>query len=142
MKNLLKVILPPLIGFSILFVAGKFHLVYHPSGDNDTGRATIISLISFFCYIYIFLLLLVIAFFSQLLVIVPAWNGAVHKPGVVIINAIVDLFFICLLFALGVSYAIWDPLEGIHRLVKILIFTSGIQLIYWLINLFVLLIIE
>ena len=142
MKNLLKVILPPLIGFLILFCAGQLGYDYFTTAGNQVGSATISSLIDFFGYVYILPMLFIVALLTQLLIVVPTWNGSMHKPGVVLLNAIVDLVFVCLIFALGISYAILDRPDGAAYLVKLVAFNTVTQLVYWLINLFVLLLLE
>lgn len=93
-------------------------------------------------YRYTLPLLFVIALLTQVLIIVPVWRGMLAKTVADKINIILDLCFICLLFALGIGYAIWDPQAGIHNLVKLVGFMLAVQLAYWLINLVILLLLE
>ena len=93
-------------------------------------------------YRYTLPLLFFVAVLTQLLVIVPVWRSLVKKTAADRINLIIDLCFICFLFALGISYAIWDPQRGIHNLVKLVGFMSAVQVVYWLINLLILYLLE
>jgi hypothetical protein len=136
MKKLLKITLPPFIAFFIFFLGIRYSSVYFELNIDDMGLGNLKSFMAF--YRYTLPLLFLVAILTQLLAIVPAWRGMGKKTVADRINIIVDLCFICLLFALGVSYAIWDPERGIHNLIKLIGFMSAVQLVYWFINLLVL----
>ncbi len=93
-------------------------------------------------YRYTLPLLFTVAVLTQLLVVVPVWRSLLKRPIANRVNVLTDLCFICLLFAFGVSYAIWDPEHGINDLVKLAAFMSAVQLVYWLINLAILFLLE
>ncbi len=104
------------------------------------GEGTLRSFMAF--YKYFLPLLFVIGLFTQLLVIVPVWDYLIVKPWPYKVNAIVDLGFVCLLFAAAISYTIWDMADGSHHFITLLVYMLAAQLIYWFINLLALLLIE
>lgn len=89
-------------------------------------------------YRYTLPLLFVVAVLTQLLVVMPVWNSMHNKTIADKINVIVDLCFICLVFAFGISYAIWDPVTGTNGLIKLAGFMTAVQLVYWFIDLLIL----
>jgi formate/nitrite transporter FocA (FNT family) len=140
MKKLLKVILPPFIGFFIFFAGVRYSTVYFTLKIDEMGLGNLKSFMAF--YRYTLPLLFLVAVLTQLLIIVPIWRSLVEKTAADKVNLIIDLFFICFVFALGISYAIWDPQRGIHNLVKLVGFMSAVQLVYWSINLLILYLLE
>jgi len=97
------------------------------------------NLVSFMAY-YRFLLPLLFAdaVLTQLLIVIPLWNNVLNKSRIFKTNVFVDVAFICLMFAFGISYAIWDAGSGVIHFFKTFIFMTAVQLVYWTINLFVL----
>ena len=93
-------------------------------------------------YRYTLPLLLTIGVLTQLLVIVPIWDNAWVSTTGNKVNALIDLLFVCLVFALGISYVIWDTSTGIPRFFKLVEFMGSIQLVYWIINILILYTIE
>ena len=140
MKHLLRVILPPFIGFFIYFVAIRYSTLYFTLQIDKMGVGNLTSFMAF--YRYALPLLFLVAVLTQYVVIAPVWNGMEEKTIADKINVINDLCFICLVFALGISYAIWEPQRGIHNLVKLVGFMTAVQLGYWFINLLVLYLFE
>jgi hypothetical protein len=140
MKKLLRVMLPPFIGFFIFFVGVRYSSVYFTLKIDEMGLGNLKSFMAF--YRYTLPLLFIVAVLTQLLVIVPVWRSLVEKTVADRINLIIDLCFVCFVFALGISYAIWDPQRGIHNLIKLVGFMSAVQLVYWFINLLILYLLE
>ncbi|MEO8886103.1 MAG: hypothetical protein ABI367_08580 [Mucilaginibacter sp.] len=140
MKKLLKSILPPLIGFFIYFTVIRYSGYYFTLKINEMGGGDIRSFMAY--YRYMLPLLFVVAILTQLLVIVPVWDNAWVNHITSKINAFIDLVFICLVFALGISYIIWDTSSGFPHFIKLAEFMIGIQLVYWVINITTLYIIE
>jgi hypothetical protein len=140
MKKLLRVMLPPFIGFFIFFVGVRYSSVYFTLKIDEMGLGNLKSFMAF--YRYTLPLLFFVAVLTQLLVIVPVWRSLVEKTVADRINLIIDLCFVCFVFALGISYAIWDPQRGIHNLIKLVGFMSAVQLVYWFINLLILYLLE
>jgi len=140
MKKLLKVILPPFIGFSLYFIGVRYSPDYFDLTIGQIGTGTLAGFMAF--YKYALPLLFFIAILTQLLIVIPAWNSLVHRSGRAKIWSVFFLVLVCLLFAAGISYLIWDHADGTDRVVKTFLFMSAVQLVYWLINLFVLSVIE
>ncbi|MDP9077527.1 MAG: hypothetical protein M3O71_08915 [Bacteroidota bacterium] len=140
MKHLLRVVLPPFIGIFIYFVAIRYSSLYFTLQIDKMGVGNLTSFMAF--YRYTLPLLFLVAVLTQYVVIAPVWNGMEKKTIADKINVIIDLCFICLVFALGISYAIWEPQRGISNLVKLVGFMTAVQLGYWFINLLVLYLFE
>jgi hypothetical protein len=140
MKKLLKVILPPFAGFSLYFIGVRYNPDYFNLKIGEIGTGTLAGFMAF--YKYSLPLLFTIAILTQLLIIIPIWNGVLNKSKAGKVTAFGFLVFICLLFSAGISYAIWDTQDGTHRLIILFAFLSAVQLVYWLINLFILYLLE
>jgi len=140
MKKLLRFLLPPFVGFSIFFVGIRYSSLYFELKIDEMGLGDLKSFMAF--YRYTMPLLFVVGVLTQLLVIAPVWRTMKRKTVTDRINVIIDLCFICVLFAFGIAYTIWDPHTGINRLVKLTGFLSAVQMAYWFINLLILYLIE
>jgi hypothetical protein len=140
MKKLLKVILPPFIGFSLYFIGIRYSPDYFDLTIGQIGAGTLAGFMAF--YKYALPLLFFIAILTQLLIVMPAWNRVVHRSAGAKIWSVFFLILVCLLFAGGISYLIWDHTTGTGHLVKTFAFMTAVQLIYWAINLCVLSVIE
>ena len=136
MRKLLKVVLPPLAGFFILFTAVRYSGHYFTLKPDEMGAGDLISFMSY--YRYALPLLFLDALLTQLLIAVPVWNSVIDRSTTSKVTALIGLIVICTLFSFGISYIIWDKLEGLQRLVELIGLMTGIQLFYWLINVLVL----
>lgn len=140
MKKLLKIFLPPFIGLLVFSVAINRNIVSITQNLHEMGLGEIKSFTTF--YRYTMPLLYVIAVLTQLLVINPVWRMLRRKTTADRINLIVDLFFICLTFSLGIAYAIWDRTTGTGRLIGLTEFLLTVQAIYWVVNLLIMYVIN
>ncbi|HVV55597.1 MAG TPA: hypothetical protein VHC47_09745 [Mucilaginibacter sp.] len=140
MRKLLKVILPPFVGFAVYFIAVRYSTVYFSLRIDEMGEGTLKSFMSF--YRYLLPLLFTVAVLTQLLIVVPVWDKVRHKSLAGRIVGFLVLCFICLIFAAGISYLIWDKQTGIAHFVKVCIFMAGVQIGYWIINMLVLLLLS
>jgi len=140
MKKLLKIFLPPFIGFLVFSVVINRTSLFSTLTAENLGHYSLQSFTTF--YRYTMPLLYVVAVLTQILIVIPVWRGVAEKTWADRVNMIVDLCFVCGLFALGIGYAIWDAQTGTHTLVRLVAILSGIQLAYWFINLLVLLILD
>ena len=100
------------------------------------GEGNLLAFMSF--YRYLLPLLFTVSVLTQLLIVIPIWNRVKDKTTSAKLWGAVSLIFVCLLFAAGISYAIWDKSEGTHHLEKMVAFMTAVQLVYWGINLFIL----
>jgi hypothetical protein len=140
MKKLLMIIVPPFVGFFIFFTAIRYSSIYFTLRMDEMGGGEIRSFMAY--YRYMLPLLFVIGLLTQVLVIVPVWNNMRINPAGNRVNALIDLVFICLVFALGISYIIWDPATPFSGFIKLAGFMCGVQLVYWIINITTLYIID
>lgn len=136
MRKLLKIFLPPFVGFALFFVGIRYSSIYFTLRPDEMGAGDLASFMAF--YRYLLPLLFTVAVLTQILIIVPAWRSVQGKPAWLKINAFFDLSCICLLFALGIAYTIWDTHTGTIHLFKTMAFLFSVQMVYWIINLFTL----
>jgi hypothetical protein len=136
MTKLLKIFLPPFTGFVVFFLAVRYSTLYFTLKIDEMGEGNLTSFMAF--YRYMLPLLFTVAVLTQLLIIVPVFDSIKAKSRVDKLNAVIDLGFICLLFAFSISYAISDLNDSVKHFFKLLIFMTSVQMIYWMINLFVL----
>lgn len=135
MRKLLKFLLPPLIGFAVYFIAIRYSSVYFTLRIDEMGEGTITAFMAY--YRYFLPLLFTVALLTQLLIVVPVWDRVFLKSNTGKFISLLILCLICLLFAAGISYAIWDKQSGVYHLIKVCLFMTAVQLVYWGVNLFV-----
>jgi hypothetical protein len=130
MKSLLKAFLPTFILFSIfarITALDDLHRNLH----NGVTEITLPGLMLYFSYLAP--LLYAILFLTQLLVIVPMWDRAYNKITITIPVSIASA-----LLSLVISYIIWDSILGIKSLFSSIIILFLLQMVYWVLNLFIL----
>src|SRR6202012_2634216 len=128
MRKLLKVILPPLIGFAAYFAAVRYSSVYFTLRIDEMGEGTIEAFMAYFRY---FLpLLFTVAVLTQLLIVVPVWDRVFLKSARGKLTSLFILLIICLIFAAGISYPTWDKTSGEGHLIKEFLFMTAVQLLY------------
>ncbi|HVS93005.1 MAG TPA: hypothetical protein VHB54_18980 [Mucilaginibacter sp.] len=137
MKKLLKVLLPPFIGFLAYFLAIRYSSFYFSLRIDEIGEGTVQGFMAY--YRYALPLLFVVAVLTQAIIVVPIWQKVIHKTARAKVLSFFILFFICLVFAAGISYLIWDHQTGPGHLIKTCLFLLAVQLGYWVINILVLL---
>ena len=136
MRKLLKVLLPPFIGFLVYFLAVRYSTIYFTLRIDEMGEGTVAAFMAY--YRYFLPLLFTVAALTQLLIVVPVWDKVFLKSGAGKVSSLLALCFICLLLAAGLSYVIWDRQSGRTHLYRVCLFMTGVQLVYWIVNLFVL----
>jgi hypothetical protein len=132
MKYLIKLILPPLIAFWAFALFIKYTpFFHHIDGLSNLGEDSVYGLIA---YYKIFAIgQIAIAELTQFLIVMPLWNKILAKPrSAITIFSI--MLLVCLIFAFGLAYIIWDPVTKIGHLLDIGLFMTGVQLFYWIIN--------
>jgi hypothetical protein len=75
----------------------------------------------------------VTAFALQGLLIIPAWNRILANKN----NALIvftDVLSVILCFSFGLSYIIWDKINGLSGLIRSVWVLGSILLIYWALN--------
>jgi hypothetical protein len=139
MKNLLKVILPPFIGFSLYFIAVRYSPYYFTLKPDEMGNGKLPSFMSY--YRYCVPLLFAVGLLTQLLIFVPVWNKVAGKSMSAKWLSFLILCFICLLFAGAIAYAMWDT-YSVKHLIKLCIFMTGVQITYWVMNIVLMYVID
>jgi len=140
MKKLLKILVPPFVGFSLYFVGVRYSPGYFDLDLDDIGTGTLAGFMAF--YKLALPLLFVIAVLTQLLIIIPIWRGLLKRSAAGRIITLILLALVCLLLAAGISYVTWDNTTGEHHLLKVFLFLTAVQWFYWLINFFALYLLE
>jgi len=136
MRTLLKVLLPPFVGFVAYFLAVRYSSVYFALRIDKLGEGTVESFMAYFKYFMP--LLFVVAILTQYLIVVPVWNRVFLKSNTGKFISVLILCLICVLFAAFISYCIWDRQSHAWHVVKVCVFMTGVQLVYWTVNLVVL----
>ncbi len=128
--------LPPFVGFAIYFLIVRYSSFYFSLRIDEMGKGDLMSFMAF--YRYLLPLLFAVSVLTQLLIIIPIWNRVKGRSRVGLIWAGITLLLVCVLFAGGISYAIWDKEDGTHHLVNLFSFMTAVQIGYWAMNLFIL----
>ena len=136
MRSLLKVLLPPFVGFVAYFLAVRYSSVYFALRIDKLGEGTVESFMAYFKYFMP--LLFLVAILTQYLIVVPVWNRVFLKSNTGKFISLLILCLICVLFAAFISYCIWDRQSHRWHVVKVCAFMTGVQLVYWTVNLVVL----
>jgi len=132
MRKFLKIFMPPLIGFTAFFIAVRYSSQYYTLQFDEMGEGTLRSFMAY--YRYFGPLLFITGLVTQMLIIVPLWYRIKTKSSLIKLTSFAILCLICLLFAIGISYIIWEKQSGWHHLIKLCIFMTGIQVLYWMMN--------
>lgn len=136
----IRVILPPLVAFTVFAVIIKYNPLRHSfEGLSDIGDGSAAGLITYYKIFAPFQF--VIALLTQYLIILPLWDKILvrHKAAIGIFTGIL---LVCLIAAGGLAYIIWDRAIGVEHLFHIGLFMTGVQLFYWLINFLVMLLLD
>jgi len=140
MKKLLKILLPPFVGFAFYFIGIRYSAHYF---DLNIGLIGSGNLTGFMAYYKLALpLLFTVGVLTQALIVVPVWNRVLRKQASARFWAIFWFVFVCFTMAAALSYPIWDKATGTHHLLMVFVFMSAVQVGYWVINLVTLIIIE
>lgn len=140
MKKLLKILMPPFVGFSLYFLGVRYSPDYFDLNIGLIGKGTLAGFMAY--YKLALPLLFAVAVLTQLLIIIPIWRSLLKKSRTGKILTVLLLAFICAVLAAGMSYASWDTTTGRHHLLMVFEFMTAIQWFYWLINLFILYLLE
>ncbi|HZX59344.1 MAG TPA: hypothetical protein VFE54_11485 [Mucilaginibacter sp.] len=132
MRKFLKVFMPPLIGFTAFFVAVRYGSQYNSLRLDEMGEGTLRSFMAY--YRYFWPLLFIVGLITQVLIVVPIWYRVKAKAAGPKMLSFFILCLVCLLFAVVISYIIWEKQSGLHHLIKLCIFMTGIQVIYWMMD--------
>jgi hypothetical protein len=107
---------------------------------GEIGTGTLAGFMAY--YKYTLPVLFLIAILTQGLIIIPIWNNIITKRSVAKLAVVIILGLVCVTFAGGISYLIWDQTTGIHFFIRTFLFMTAVQFVYWVINIGMLIIIE
>jgi len=132
MRKFLKVLMPPLFGFTAFFFAVRYSSQYSTLRLDEMGEGTLRSFMAY--YRYFGPLLFLTGLVTQVLIIVPVWYRVKTRFALVKLTSFAILCFVCLLFAFGISYIIWEKKSGFHHLIYLCLLFTSIQILYWMMN--------
>jgi len=134
MKTFIKALIPTL---ALYFIFARVTALdeAHKNIKGDITEISVQSLMLYFRYLGI--ILYPILLLTQLLFIVPIWNraGTFSKK---IFRLILPTVLVSLVLSAGIGYMIWDKATGISSLYHSVLTLFTIQAIYWVLNLFIL----
>ncbi len=136
MRKLLKIILPPLVGFAAYFIAIRYSSIYFTLSIDEMGEGTITAFMAY--YRFFLPLLFTVAVLTQLLIVVPVWDKVFLRSNTGKFISLLILCLVCAGLASGISYVIWDPSSGTPHLFSVCTFMTAVQLVYWGVDLLVL----
>jgi hypothetical protein len=125
-----------MVGFAAYFIAIRYSSVYFTLRIDQMGEGTITAFMAY--YRFFLPLLFTVAVLTQLIIVVPVWDRVFLKSSTGKFLSTLILCLICVLFAAGMSYTIWDKQSGVDHVIKVGLFMTAVQLIYWAVNLVVL----
>lgn len=140
MRKLLKVLLPVLIDFGIFWAVVAYNTPIHPMKLIEIGNGNLYSLMAYFHLFWA--LLLAVGILTQYLIIVPLWDNKAVKSLKARIIIGLCIAFVCVAFAGGLSYIIWDQSEGTGPFYSFWWYLSEIQLFYWVFTFVILFLID
>jgi hypothetical protein len=131
-----RIFLPVLAGLLIPFLYFVFWADIYPKNPAIEDNSTVFALGIF--ELVIFPILLILSLLFQLIVIAPIWNNMVLKNGWSRSKLILIAVGMCLIFGVGFGCMIWQTKFGLIDLLISVSIATGIAVVYWTSNLFVL----
>jgi len=134
----MRTFLPPFVAFAVFAVMVVLQSFVHPMHLGDMGQGNMHAFKA--CFYYCWPLYFIVALLTQGLIIVPVWEGSDGKRSALgKFNVFIFTCLVCLIFALGIAYIIWDRSTSHWHLVALAWDMYCIQIAYWAMNFFVLL---
>jgi hypothetical protein len=132
----MKTFFPPAVGFLVFAVIVLLYSFIYPMHLGDMGKGNLHAFMT--CFYYCWPLYFLTALLTQGLITVPLWEaargwGVKERDVAVIVSCMV-----CGVFAGGIAYIIWDRHTGYWHLAGLTFIMLLVQLAYWIINIFVL----
>jgi len=139
MKKLFKILLPPFIALSVFFIAVRYSPYYFELKPNKMGDGNLESFMSY--YRYVLPLIFLTAILTQVLIFIPIWDRVIEKPFRAKLIMLLGICLVCLVLSAGIAYAMWDNFSRKH-LINLCLFMTGVQVVYWLMNIVVMYLID
>jgi len=136
----MRVFFPPFVAFVVFGIIVVLDSFVHTMHLGDMGKGTLHAFMA--CYYYMWPLYFLTALLTQWVVTLSVWDSVRHwrimgKDAIVALSCLV-----CGSFAGGIAYAIWDKQTGRLHLVWLAFIMLMIQLAYWIMNVFVLMLFD
>ncbi len=131
--------MPPFIILGIFYILVRFSPYYFSLRADAMGDGKLQSFMSYFRYLLA--LIFATSVLTQLLIFLPIWNSLKERSVKVRILTFLSGCLICFLFAGLIAYAMWDA-YSVKHLIKLCLFMTGVQVIYWMLNIGMIYLIE
>jgi hypothetical protein len=136
----MKTFFPPLVGFVAFGIIVLLQSIFYPIHLGDMGKGNLHAFMA--CFYYCWPLYFITALLTQGLITIPVWDFVEHRSMLAKDIAVIIMGAMSLLFAAGIAYIIWDKHSGRLHLAWLTTIMLMIQLIYWIINSFIMLLLE
>jgi hypothetical protein len=128
----MKTFLPPFVAFIVFGVIVLLNSFMFPMDIGDMGRGNLHAFMA--CFYYCWPLYFITALLMQGVIVTSVWDGVdgwiVWKKDIVVMV----VCLVCLIFAFGIAYMIWDKSTGYWNLAGLTFIMLMVQLAYWIIN--------
>jgi hypothetical protein len=137
--NNMKIFFPPFVAFCVFAFLVYTQSFVHPMHLSDMGQGNMHAFKA--CFYYCWPLYFITALLAQGLIMVPVWEGK-HGARLAMGKFLVFIFtcLVCFISAFVIAYIIWDRSTGRLHLISLIADMYFIQMGYWLVNFFVMLI--
>jgi len=136
----MKVFFPPLVAFVVFGIIVLLQSMFFPISVGDMSKGNLHAFMA--CFYYFWPLYFIIALLTQGLIVVPVWKFVESRSAITKDAAVIIVCFIYAAIAVGVAYLIWDKPTGHLHFAWLAVMMLMIQLIYWIVNFFVMLLLE
>jgi len=136
----MRVFFPPFVAFVVFGIIVVLDSFVHTMHLGDMGKGTLHAFMA--CFYYMWPLYFLTALLTQWVIITSLWDAARHWGATAKDAAVTVCCIVCGLFACGIAYAIWDDKTTELHLAWLAIIMLMIQLAYWIMNVFVMILFD
>jgi hypothetical protein len=136
----MKVFVPPFVGFVVFGIIVLLQSIFYPTHLGDMGKGNLHAFMA--CFYYCWPIYFITALLTQGLIAIPVWRYVEDRSMLAKDVAVIIICSVCFLFAAGIAYIIWDKNTGRLHLAWLASIMLMIQFMYWIINSFVMLMLE
>jgi len=136
----MRVFFPPFVAFVAFGLIVVLHSFIYPMHLGDMGKGNLHAFMA--CFYYMWPLYFITALLTQWVLALSIWDSVKHwrimgKDAIVTLSCLV-----CGGFAGAIAYIIWDKQTGHLHLAWLAFIMLMIQLAYWIMNIFVLILFD
>ena len=136
----MKVFFPPFVSFVVFGIIVLLQSFFFPIHLGDMGKGTLHAFMA--CFYYFWPLYFITALLTQWVIALSIWDYVEHRSTIAKDVAVIIICTVCGIFAAGIAYIIWDKHSGPLHLAWLFSMMLMIQLIYWILNAFAMLLLE